>query len=164
MGFHSDDGSFVTNCFTKTSKDCGSIHVIDGLKWWKFGNPIVQEGSTGADPRQYSLGVGFDGSSVFIVHPNGKKIRLESFMVTDSWKNGSAFVPILMVADCNANCSVDGIEPPEVTPLSVVMSLSITASLDERLQRILRESTDVTIPAGPALAPVPAVSMTPELQ
>ena len=146
MGFHSDDGSFVTNCFTVTNKDSGSIHKIEGLKWWEFGNPVVQE-TTGADTRQYSLGVGFDGFSVFIVHPNGKKIRFESFMATDSWKNGSAFVPILMVADCNQKCLVDEIDPLDVDPLSVVMSLSITASMDGKLKRILQESTAVTASA-----------------
>ena len=142
MGFHSDDGSFVTNCFTKQNKDCGSIHTIAGLKWWELGHPMMQD-PVGDETRQYSLGVGFDGSSVFIVHPNGQKIRFESFMITESWKNGTAFVPMLMVANCHADWDklfADGRDPPVVDPLSVVMSLSITASMDEKLQLILQSS------------------------
>ena len=65
-------------------------------------------------------------------------------MVTDSWKNGSAFVPILMVDECQSYWDMPPMhttEPATSDSLGVVMRLKISASIDKNLQEIFESST-----------------------
>ena len=138
LGFHSDDASFVTNCCTAERKVGGSIHRVPSLAWLAQGRAI---GKSIDKNGVFTCGVGFDGANVFIIHPNGAKLCVESFMAMDSWKSGSTFVPILMLGNCKGG-SDDvqnfSLNTPCIDGSDSLLSVEITASIDQRLKEILK--------------------------
>ena len=73
------------------------------------------------------IAVGFDGASMYFVHPNGRRRLCPSFVdesLTDSWSNGAAFVPILQLEDW----------PQDGNPDAREATTTVTASVDPRFR------------------------------
>ena len=125
FGFHSDDGGVIAA--TRGSEK--QVHIFSDLVWWSNGERVSKIGD-----GPIKIAVGFDGASLYFVHPEGRRL-CPSFIdasLSESWSLGAAFVPIILLDDwkTSAEHSVDE-SRREAT-------VTITASVDERLSRKIK--------------------------
>ena len=107
------------------------MHIFSDLVWWSNGERVSKIGD-----GPIKIAVGFDGASLYFVHPEGRRL-CPSFIdasLSESWSLGAAFVPIILLDDwkTSAEHSVDE-SRREAT-------VTITASVDERLSRKIKSS------------------------
>jgi hypothetical protein len=128
FGFHSDDGGAIAA--TRDNKK--QVHNFADLIWWSDGTKDTKVGD-----GPIKIAVGFDGASLYFVHPDGRRL-CPSFIdasLSESWSLGAAFVPIILL-DCWKTSAKDDVDESRRKA-----TVTITASVDERLSRKIKSQS-----------------------